>query len=167
MRTVSQSSEESAQQLTTLDSRIKELSQDVPTLVDLSGPLVEEGWRACHTDGTGRAGHHASAFYTEDRRGNPPLSRHAYLGEESTVADAERKAIVEALAAHRDITIVAILSDSQSAISSALNISLNHHQARSTIETELVDLLGERHNKGYDATISWVRAHIGVNYKGK
>lgn len=85
-----------------------------------------------------------------------------YLGEEATVADGEREAIVLALKAHKDTPMVAILSDSSSAISSAIGISRGSKPPRSGIEIELGDLLAERHQNHYDTSISWVRSHIGV-----
>ncbi|KAF8428206.1 hypothetical protein EV426DRAFT_705109 [Tirmania nivea] len=56
------------------------------------------------------------------QKGNPKSSTHSYLGEEATVADSERQALVLALKAHRETPMVAILSDSASAISAAINI---------------------------------------------
>ncbi|KAF8415586.1 hypothetical protein EV426DRAFT_663716 [Tirmania nivea] len=125
------------------------------------GSLMEEGWRICYTDGTGRDNQHASAFYSEDRRNNPSLEGHSYLGGEATVADAERQAISLSLAAHRESSMVFILSDSQSAISSALNISQGGAPI-STIETDIMNLLAERHLNNLDTEIAWARAHIGI-----
>lgn len=85
--------------------------------------LLDEGWRVCYTDGTSRQGHIASAVVAEDRRGNPNLNSHSYLGEEATVADAERQALVLALKIHWETSMLAILSDSTSAISAAVKIS--------------------------------------------
>lgn len=126
------------------------------------GGLLDEGWRVCYTDGTGRQGHSASAMVSEDRRGNPTLSSLSYLGEEATVADGEREAIVLALKSHRDAPMIAILSDSSSAISTAMEISRGARPPRSGIEIELGDLLAERHSNLHDTSISWVRSHIGI-----
>lgn len=126
------------------------------------GGMLDEGWRVCYTDGTGRQGHAASAMFSEDRRGNPTLRSSSYLGEEATVADGEREAIVLALKAHADTSMVAILSDSTAAILSALDISSGSNPPRSGIETKMGDLLAERHSNGFDTSISWVRSHLGI-----
>ncbi|KAF8422182.1 hypothetical protein EV426DRAFT_706328 [Tirmania nivea] len=89
-------------------------------------------------------------------------SGHKYLGDQSTVADAERAGIALALSAHRDNPMVLILSDSQAAISSAINISVNSHPARSAIETAIMESLAEREENHYDTNIAWVRSHIGI-----
>ncbi|KAF8434017.1 hypothetical protein BGX38DRAFT_1275823 [Terfezia claveryi] len=105
----------------------------------------------------------AAAFFSEDSRGNPSTTGHSYLGAESTVADAdaERQAIVLALRANRDMPMIALRSDSSSAISSTVSISQGLQAPRS-IECELSALLMERETAFYGTTISWVRAHIGI-----
>lgn len=52
------------------------------------GRMLDEGWRVCYTDGTGRQGHAASAVTSEDRRGNPNTNAYSDLGEEATVVRA-------------------------------------------------------------------------------
>lgn len=66
------------------------------------------------------------------------------------------------LKTHRDTSMVAILSDSTAAISSAIEISQGSKPPRSGIEIEIGDLLAERHRNHYDTSISWVRSHIGI-----
>ncbi|KAF8418694.1 hypothetical protein EV426DRAFT_704496 [Tirmania nivea] len=101
------------------------------------GGLLEEEYRLCYTDGTGKNGHHAAAFYAD---GNPPMSGHSYLGTESTVADAKHQGLVLALKANSEASMA----------------------PRSGIEVDLAAALKERHDRFYDTTISWVRAHVGI-----
>ena len=37
------------------------------------GNLLGEGWRLCYTDGTGRKGEVAEAYYSEDKKGNAEI----------------------------------------------------------------------------------------------
>lgn len=118
------------------------------------GSLLDEDWQVCYTDGTGRQGHSAFAVISENRRGNPNTKARNYLGEEATVADAERGALALALKTHRNSPMLCILSDSTSAISTAIQISLGSKLPRSGIEIELGDLLAERYTNEYDTSIS-------------
>jgi len=96
---------------------------------------------------------------SQDRRGGEERSGRAYLGTLSTVVDVERLAIALALEAHTENPMLAILTDSQAAKSTTINLS-NGQLPRSSIELSIKEALN-RHRDN-DTTISWARAHIGI-----
>jgi len=121
------------------------------------GTLLDEGWRVCYTDGTGREGETAAGVYSHDRKGNPPRSYGSFAGNISSVEDGERLAIALALE-KEEAEMIAIASESQAAIQSIRNISKGV-PPRSQIECRIKKALtaGTR-----DIGILWVRGHIGI-----
>ena len=65
------------------------------------GPLLEDlrdrGWRMAYTDGSGAEGQHAAGVVSEGPCGTTDKSYGEYLGDASSVADAERLGLALAL----------------------------------------------------------------------
>lgn len=57
------------------------------------GSILDEGWRECYTDGTGRDSGTASPVHSEDRKGGYRATYEGYLGEIATVADGDLDAM--------------------------------------------------------------------------
>ena len=55
--------------------------------------LLDEGWRLCYRDGTGREGEVAAGVYSEDSRANNARCYGAYGGPTCSEADGERLAL--------------------------------------------------------------------------
>ena len=125
--------------------------------------LLDEGWRLCYTDGTGREGQVGAGVYSHDRRGNPLKTYRAFGGSISSVADGERLAIALALEEETS-NMIALVSDSQAAIHTVHNLSKGQ-PPRSHIEIHIKNALK---SKTRDIGILWVRGHIGIagNEKG-
>ena len=117
-----------------------------------------EGWRAAYSDGCGRDNHCSFACHREDRRGGESTTG-GYLGPISTVADSERRGVLEALQSNEDTLL--ILTDSMAAKATAMNLA-NGAVQRSQIEADIKAALRRREALALDTGISWVRAHIGI-----
>ena len=61
------------------------------------GEALDEGWRIAYSDGCGRDNHNSYACHRGDRRGGEEKTTGGYLGPISTVADSERRGVLEAL----------------------------------------------------------------------
>jgi len=116
------------------------------------GGLEEQGWKVIHTDGSGRKEGAASAMFS-----NPDEKATAFLGTYSTAADAERMTIN--LACTSEGSMKFILTDSQAALNSVLNISKGH-APRSGIEIRIKENLLQRSEE--DTAIAWIRSYIGI-----
>lgn len=79
----------------------------------------------------------------------------------ATVADAERKGIQLSLENLTEDHTILLLSDSQAAIDTVLNLAQGK-PARSGIERSIKRNLNLRQDKGQDTGIAWVRAHIQI-----
>ena len=132
----------------------------LPWLTEIA-QLLDQGFTTAYSDGTGRALHAAAASVSKSRRTTPPTPRHTYLGTMSTVADAERKGIQLSLESLSEDHTVLLLSDSQAAIDTVLNLTKGN-PARSGIERDIKRLLNLRQDRGQDTGITWVRAHIQI-----
>jgi len=112
---------------------------------------VEEGWNVAYTDGSGRSeGAAGAAVNVRDKHSS-------YLGTRATVSDAERETI--ALASQSDQEMPFILTDSQAALRSTLNMSQGALPSTG-IEVRLKKAMTDRKDK--DTAISWIRSHIGI-----
>ena len=117
------------------------------------GRLRKDGWELAYSDGTGREGQAAAAFFTNRNQGG------SFLGDLASVADAEREGLCLALRKTRDSPKVCILTDSTTAIQTALNLARGQ-PPRSGIEVELKREIGNRPNP---TAIAWTRSHIGLH----
>ena len=120
---------------------------------------LDEGWRVAYSDGCGRDNHNSFACHREDRRGSKPHTTGGYLGPTTTVADSERRGVLEALQSDDDMLL--ILTDSMAAKATAINLSRGA-PPRPQIERDIKARLRQRETLGLDTGISWVRAHIGI-----
>ena len=123
------------------------------------GEKLDEGWRLAYSDGCGRDNHNSFACHREDRRGGPEATMGGYLGPISTVADSERRGVLEGL--QTDEGMVLILTDSMVAKATAINLA-NGAAPRPQIERQIKAALRRRESLSLDTGISWVRAHIGI-----
>ena len=120
---------------------------------------LDEGWRVAYSDGCGRDNHNSFACHRENRRGGDTNTTGGYLGPISTVADSERRGILEALQTDEDMLLV--LTDRMAAKATTMNLSRGA-APRSQIEVQIKAALRRRQALGLDTGISWVRAHIGI-----
>lgn len=79
----------------------------------------------------------------------------------ATVADAERKGILLSLESLSQHSTIALLSDSQAAIQTVVNLAKGN-PPRSGIELQIKRQLQERLDRNMDTAISWVRAHVQI-----
>jgi len=113
--------------------------------------LIQDGWTLAYSDGSGRDSHvGAGAYVQNDKRG-------AFLGNLASVADGERMGLTLAITHAPTDRKVCILSDSMTAIHTALQLS-GGAPPRSGIETDLRESLLARKN---DTAVAWIRGHIG------
>ena len=137
----------------------EEQSKDAPRWLASISALMEEGWRAVYSDGTGRAGHADAAAHIQERRGGPPRTQGTYLGTKSNVADAERAGMLTALRMTNDQDQVTTLTDSIAAKQMAINLCKGD-PPRSGIESQPKAAI--RNRQHIDTGISWARIHIGI-----
>ena len=123
------------------------------------GQKLDEGWRTAYSDGCGRDNHNSYACHREDRRGGKETTTGGYLGPISTVADSERRGVLEALQTDDDMLL--ILTDSMAAKATAINLAKGA-APRSQFERDIKAALRRREALSLDTGISWVRAHIGI-----
>jgi len=88
-------------------------------------------------------------------------SKSTYLGKMASVADEERTGIANALQLHPNTREITILTDSLTALTTAMNLSKGH-PPRSRIEKAISTHLYRRHQAGFTTSISWVKGHVGV-----
>ena len=79
----------------------------------------------------------------------------------ATVAEAERKGILLSLEALTQDDNIVLLSDSQAAIDTVMNLSLGQ-PPRSDIELAIKTQLRARNDRDQDTATAWVRAHIQI-----
>ena len=123
--------------------------------------LLDQLFTTAYSDGTGRALQAAAASVSKSQRTTTPTRRHQYLGTVATVADAERMGIKLILESLSDDYTIAILSDSQAAIDTVLNLAKSK-PARSGIERDIKRLLSLRQDRDQDTAIAWVWAHTQI-----
>ena len=95
---------------------------------------LDEGWRLAYSDGCGRDNHNSYACHREDRRGGEETTTGGYLGPISTVADSERRGVLEALRTDADMLL--IVTDSMAAKATAINLARGT-APRSQIEQDI------------------------------
>ena len=119
--------------------------------------LTRDGWTLAYSDGSGRNSNVSSGAYVQD--GRPGEDKHGdFLGNLASVADLERKGIALAITHAPSNRKVCILSDSTTAIHSALQLS-GGAPPRSDHETDLREsFLARKH----DTVVAWIRGHIGL-----
>ena len=128
--------------------------------LSMLGEKLDKGWRLAYSDGCGRDNHNSYACHRENRRGEKKeATTGGYLGPISTVADSERRGVLEALQSDKDMLL--ILTDSMAAKATTINLSLGA-PPRSQIEKDIKTALHRRNSLRLDTGISWVRAHIGI-----
>ena len=95
----------------------------LPWLVKISEQM-DMGWTISYSDvGTGREEHHAASAISNSRRDPTSGCRASRsLGTLATVADSERTGILLSLQAHRDDHTLLLLTDSQAAVDTCLNL---------------------------------------------
>jgi len=103
------------------------------------GGLREQGWKVLCANGSGRKGGAAAAAVGDGRHEDEEYTR--WLGTCATVGDAERAAI--GLPCTSQGSMKFILSDSQAAIASILNMSRGQ-PPRSGLESEIKSALEDR-----------------------
>ena len=118
--------------------------------------LGDRGWRIAYTDGSGAEGIHAAGVYSEGPCGTKDRSYGSFLGQDASVADAERMAMVCAL--EREPGMLVIASDSQAAISTVHRLCKGG-PPRSGIEVRMKDLLM---NQDREVGVLWVRSHMNI-----
>lgn len=76
--------------------------------LSMIGQKLDEGWRVAYSDGCGRDNHNSFACHKEDRRGGDrnDTTTGGYLGPITTVADSERRGVLEALQTEEDMLLV-------------------------------------------------------------
>ena len=110
------------------------------------------------TDGSGAEGIQAAGVDSAGPCGTTSKSYGEYLGEMTSVADAERLGLALALEREHPEQPLALASDSQAAISTLRSLSKGA-PPRSGIEVRLKDALSRR--TGEPGAL-WVRRHIGI-----
>lgn len=85
------------------------------------GEKMDEGWRIAYNDGCGRDNHNSFACHREDRRGGTEETVGGYLGPITTVADSERRGVLEALRTNKGMLL--ILTDSMAAKATVVNLA--------------------------------------------
>lgn len=108
--------------------------------------LIQDQWTLTYSDVSGRGSQVAAGSYIEG------MESGAFLGSLASVADGERKGITLGLTHSPTDRKVCILTDSMTAIHTALQLSRGE-PLRSRIETELRDsLLNRRHS----TAVAWI-----------
>jgi len=122
--------------------------------------LRSDGWDLIYTDGTGLENHAAAGLHTADSKHDTPASAGKFLGDFSTVADAERQGILLALDHTRTHPTgkVYILTDSTTALDTTLNLARGH-RPRSGIEVAISEALT---NMPSTVAVAWTRSHLGI-----
>ena len=100
-----------------MDAREENSKSSGPWLATISR-LMDEGWRARYSDGSGAEGHAASAAHMMSRRAEPERTTHAYLGPITTSGDAELQGLLLGLQLTKDTDQVLLVSDSQAGLAS-------------------------------------------------
>ena len=119
--------------------------------------LLRDGWALAYSDGSGRNSQvGAGAHIANAHRADPKYG--AFLGDLASVADGERKGLALALAHAPRSQKICVLSDSTTAIHTALQLS-GGAPPRSGIEAEIRHHLLSRQA---DTAVAWIRGHIGL-----
>jgi len=120
--------------------------------------LTKDGWTLVFSDGTGRGSEVASGAFVQDSKDRGEKFG-GFLGNLASVADGERKGIALAIQNAPPDRKSCILSDSSTAIHTALRLS-SGAPPRSGIEIELREaLLGRKHT----TAVAWIRGHLGLH----
>jgi len=120
--------------------------------------LTKDGWILAFSDGTGRDSDVASGTFIQDSKDNGEKIG-GFLGNLASVADGERKGLTLAIQNAPPARSVCILSDSSTAIHTALRLS-GGAPPKSGIETELRKaFLGRKH----PTAVAWIRGHLGLD----
>ena len=120
--------------------------------------LTKDGWTLAFSDGTERGSEVASGAFIQDSKDKGEKVGE-FLGNLASVADGERKGITLAIQKAPPDRKVCILSDSSTAIRTALSLS-SGAPPRSGIEMELREAFLER---GHTTAIAWIRGHLGLD----
>lgn len=105
--------------------------------------LRDRGWRVAYTDGSGAEGIHAAGVTSEGPCGWAGKSYGEFLGEEASVAGAERLGLTLALEREHPEQPLALASDSRAAIATLRALSRGA-SPRSDIEIRQKDALERR-----------------------
>ena len=92
------------------------------------------GLRLAYSDGCGRDDHNSYACHREDRIGGPEEMTGGYLGPTTTVADSERRGVLEALQTDEDMLLV--LTDSMAAKATTINLAMGSGAAPDPASSE-------------------------------
>jgi len=119
--------------------------------------LIKDGWTLAYSDGSGRDSEVAAGAFIQAEKGKG--ERHGgFLGNLASVADGERRGIALAIQQAPPDRKVCILSDSSTAIHTALQLS-SGTPPRSGIETKLLENILARKQA---TAVAWIRGHIGL-----
>lgn len=118
------------------------------------GALLEEGWRAIYSDGSGAEGHAASAAHFMSRRDEPEPAISSYLGPLATSGDVELQGILLTLQMSQLRDQILILSDSQASIATVHNLALRRQAPCSDITCAIKQGLARRGEANLDTGIS-------------
>lgn len=119
--------------------------------------LTNDGWTLAYSDGSGRNSNVASGAFIQDVK-DRGVKHGGFLGDLASVADGEREEMALAIKHTPSDRKVCVLSDSTTAIHTALQLS-GGAPPRSGIETDLLEsLLARTHN----TAVAWIRGHIGL-----
>jgi len=119
--------------------------------------LTKDGWKLAFSDGTGRGSEVASGVFIQDVK-DRGARLGGFLGNLASVADGERKGIALAIRNAPYNHKVCVLSDSYTAIHTALQLS-SGVPPRSGIETEIRDAILSR---THTTAVAWIRGHLGI-----
>jgi len=114
------------------------------------GRLMKDSCELVYTNGTGRERQEAVAYFSDQHQGG------FFLEDLASMANAERENLCLALNKIRGSPKVCILTDSTTAIQTALNLTRGQ-PPRSGIEAELKREIGDR---SHPTAVAWIRSHI-------
>ena len=125
--------------------------------------LEEEGWTTCYTDGSGLENKASGAFTRKSHTGfHEGKTGSTYLGTRATHYDGELSGIAQALEESREVSMLAILTDSKPAISTIRKLDTGTAPPRSEIEARILRELCRRTEQQDDTGVAWVKGHKGI-----
>ena len=108
----------------------------------------EEGWTVCYSDGLGLEDKAAESYTRKSHVGLQKESTgSSYLGTRATHFDGELVGIAQALEEAREIHLLAILTDSEPAISTMRKLDAGEAPPRNEIEARILKELCKRTGK--------------------
>ena len=131
--------------------------------------LEEEAWTTCYTNGSGLDDKASGAFTRNSHtRFHENTTGSRYLGTRATHYDGELSGIAQALEVSREVSMLAVLTDSKPAISKIKKLDSGAAPPRSKIEARILNELCRRSQDHlYTGSLAWVKGHKGIERNEK